>query len=280
MKVSGMMSSMTGRRVQVLSLLALAPAWGSVALIWTSFHVASLAALTSSGLYAPVPGQTTSGNEETTRGSVTLEGTVLFTGQPPVGQPVDMDSDPYCSERSLMKPVLSEPVELGPNGVLKNVLVYVREGLDGSAYPPPEEPAVLDQEGCMYQPRVLALQVRQTLVIRNSDNTLHNVSVSPRANRGFNLGQPLKGIEAKRTFRRPELGIEVGCDVHNWMHAHLAVFDHPFFAVTGADGAFTIQGLPIGEYAIEAWHPTLGTLSQKLVVERQGLVDLSFTFAN
>ena len=53
--------------------------------------------------------------------------------------------------------------------------------------------------------------------------------------------------------------IPVKCNVHPWMRAYIGVVSHPFFAVTGDDGTFTIKGLPPGTYTLEAWHEKYGT---------------------
>jgi hypothetical protein len=118
----------------------------------------------------------------------------------------------------------------------------------------------------------------QTLVVRNSDATLHNVHVKGGRNRGFNIGQPVRGLESKRTFAQPEVGIEVACDIHGWMNGAIAVFDHPFFAVTSLDGSFSIPNLPPGEYVLEAWHQTLGTQSQRVTVTANAPATVTFTF--
>ena len=68
------------------------------------------------------------------------------------------------------------------------------------------------------------------------------------------------------------------CDVHKWMNAFVGVVDHPFFAVTGADGAFELKGLPPGTYTIEAWHEKLGTQTQSVTIGEKEAKDVAFTF--
>lgn len=210
------------------------------------------------------------------RGSARLAtgGRVTFAGTPPSGSPIDMSADAYCSGRH-PEPVEDGPVRVGPEGGLADVLVYVREAPDGADAPAGGE-VVLDQSGCLYAPAVVALRTGQTLIVRNSDETLHNVRVSPELARGFNIGQPLSGIESRRTFERPELGIPVRCDIHGWMHATIHVLDHGFFAVTGPDGAFELPALPPGEYTVEAWHRTLGTTTRRVTVRAGEATELSF----
>jgi uncharacterized protein (DUF2141 family) len=60
--------------------------------------------------------------------------------------------------------------------------------------------------------------------------------------------------------------IPVKCNVHPWMRAYIAVVHHPFFAVTGDDGTFTIKNLPAGTYTLEAVHETYGTVDQQITV--------------
>lgn len=197
-------------------------------------------------------------------GRVQLErGRVRFMGAAPAGDPIDMSADPYCREQH-GSAVMDRPIRVGPAGGLGGVLVRVTNppGSSTSA----GEDALLDQMGCLYAPQVIALQVGQTLVIRNSDATLHNVRVEPTVNRGFNLGQPLAGIQSRRSFDAPEVGIPVRCDIHGWMTASIHVLDHEFFAVSGEDGSFEVPPLPPGDYEVEAWHPALGTSTRRVSV--------------
>lgn len=217
----------------------------------------------------------------TTGAAGRIAGTVSYAGSGSLDgdSPIDMSVDSYCAEQHAEGAVVAPTVRIDENGGIGGVVVHVKEGLSSTTdYPVPAEPAVLDQRKCIYHPAMLALRAGQTLLVRNSDLTLHNVNVSPRLNRGFNLGQPTRGIESRRSFREAELGIEVGCDVHDWMHASLAVFDHPFFAVTESDGSFTLEGLPPGEYVVEAWHDKLGSLSKTVVIDPSISPELEFTF--
>ncbi|MGB7161520.1 MAG: hypothetical protein WBD40_25900 [Tepidisphaeraceae bacterium] len=156
-----------------------------------------------------------------------------------------------------------ETVIVGDGGAMMNVLVFV-EGAgtgDGSG----REPAVLDQVHCRYVPHVLGVQVGQTLVVRSSDDTMHNVHYKPQHNAAGNFGMTRPGAEKKVTFAAPEF-VRVKCDVHPWMTAHVGVFENPFFAVTGVDGKFEIPKLPAGDYTLVAWHELYGRQAQTLTI--------------
>ena len=85
-------------------------------------------------------------------------------------------------------------------------------------------------------------------------------------------------METTKVFDKPELLIPVGCDVHPWMRAYISVSGHPFFAVTGEDGAFELSNLPAGDYEVEALHPTLGSATGTVTVAdgASGSVELTF----
>lgn len=209
-----------------------------------------------------------------TAGSV--RGTIVLQGTAPAGDPINMSSDPYCEGQG--KAVTADYVA-GSGGTLQNVFVYVKDGLGDRRFPVPAAPTRLDQQGCQYAPRVLGIQVGQILEIHNSDSTLHNMHASPEHNQEFNkaLGQP--GLNHTHTFSTAEVMVPFKCDVHRWMRAWVGVLDHPFFAVTGADGSFSLTGLPPGTYTIEAWHEKLGRQTQTVTIGASEAKDVAFTFS-
>jgi len=191
---------------------------------------------------------------------------------------IKMDADPVCA--SLHPDVVhTEKIVHDDSGNLANVFVYIKEGLDGKSFSAPSTAHVLDQVGCQYTPHVSGVMVNQKLVIRNSDPTLHNVHAMPSSNKEFNMGQPFQGMELEHTFDQAEVMVPFKCDVHPWMASYMAVLDHPFFAVSGADGSFAIENVPAGSYVVEAWHEELGTQTQSVTVDEGGEVAASFDFS-
>jgi plastocyanin len=206
-----------------------------------------------------------------------IAGTVQFAGTDPELQVIQMSADPYCLS-SHSGAVTAQRVVVNANGTLAQIFVYVKEGLEGMSFPVPSESALLDQQGCMYVPHVIGLQVGQTLTVRNSDDTLHNVNAQPANNPGFNIGQPLAGMTYEHTFENPEIMIPVRCDVHPWMAAYIGVVPHPYFAVTDAEGGFSIDRLPPGDYVLEAWSEGLGTETINVTVAPNETAEANFTF--
>ena len=192
-----------------------------------------------------------------------------FEGTAPAMDKIKADADPKC-KMAHPDGITPDQVVINPNGTLKNVFVYVKEGLPaGKTYDAPKGSVVFDQKGCQYTPKVFGIQVNQPLEILNSDDTLHNVHALPTQSQSFNLGMPIKGMKLKKTFTKPEVMVHIKCEVHPWMSAYAGVLDHPFFGVTGEDGAAAIKDLPPGEYTIEAWHEKYGTQTQKVTVTDQ-----------
>jgi plastocyanin len=205
----------------------------------------------------------------------TITGTIAFQGSAPAPQPIKMASDPNCPQQG----GVTETIVVGSNGALKNVFVYVKDGLGNLRFPAPASPVVLDQKGCRYVPHVLGVQVGQPMQIVSSDPTLHNVHSMAQANREFNTGQPVPGVPHTHTFSTKEVMVPFKCDVHRWMNAWVGVLDHPFFAVTSDAGTFELKGLPPGTYTIEAWHEKLGTQTQTVTIGAKETKDVPFSFA-
>ena len=202
----------------------------------------------------------------------TVTGHVKLEGTPPPNQPIKTKSDPNCKV-----PLTTESYVVDRAGSLANVFVYVKDGLGNRVFPVPVTPVVLGQQDCTYKPHVFGVQVGQTLDIVTSDPTLHNVHAIPMANQEFNVGQA-PGAKNQHVFSTREVMVPFKCDVHNWMSAYVGVVDHPFFAVSGTDGAFSLGGLPPGTYTIEAVHEKLGRQTQSVTIGEKETKDLAFTF--
>jgi plastocyanin len=205
-----------------------------------------------------------------------VKGTVKFDGAAPKPSRIDMSQDPLCAKLH-STPATTEDVVVGGDGGLANVVIYVSDGLASHNFQPPPQPAVLEQKGCQYKPHVLALQANQKFDVVNGDETTHNIHPTPNNNREWNMTQP-HGMPLEQTFAREEIAIPVKCNIHPWMKGYIAVFKHPYFAVTDKSGSFELKELPPGTYTITAWQEKLGSQTQKVTVSAGEAKTLDFAF--
>jgi plastocyanin len=205
-----------------------------------------------------------------------VTGKVSFSGNAPKPARIMMNADPVCVKQH-KTPVVGEEVVVNSNGTLKNVLIYVKEGLGSRKFDPPAAKLEFEQKGCQYTPHVLGIQVGQDLEIVNGDPTLHNVHSLSKENAQFNVAQPKQGMKLTKKFDKPEV-FKVKCEVHTWMAAYIGVFSHPYFSVTSDDGSFKLKNLPAGDYTIEAWHEKYGTQTMKVKVAASGAATADFKF--
>lgn len=162
------------------------------------------------------------------------------------------------------------------DGGIANVVVRLLRAPQAPA--PPEEPVVIDQVDCVFVPHVVALQAGRPVMVKNSDGILHNARLSALSNPSANLSLGPMAAPVPLELPEPEI-CRLTCDIHPWMTAQVVIVEHPWFAVTGADGTFEIPDVPPGTYGLEAWHEVYGRLRLKeLVVPPGGTVEVLATF--
>ena len=207
----------------------------------------------------------------------TLKGRIKLSGPDPGNKVIRMGMDPMCAKMwAGKKPGPVDDVVITSNdGGLMNAFVKLDGSFPGT--PVPAQPVLLDQKACFYQPRVVGARVEHVLRIKNSDNLLHNVHSSSSNRNSFNFGQPVAGISADFKLSDEEM-LKVGCDVHRWMTAWIGVVDHPYFAVTGADGSFVISNVPAGKRTISVWHERFGTLTKSVDVKEGVATVVDFAY--
>jgi plastocyanin len=199
---------------------------------------------------------------------VTIKGRVVFPdGKPvPVRAPLNVTQDKqHCLAKGA---ILDESVIVDPKTKgIKNVVVYLRpndvtgkgEFQKNQIHPDDakRKPAdvVIDQPCCMFVPRVVCARVGDTIVVKNSAPIAHNFFWD-----SAECGTHNPNIAAQTDWRMPnvlakELGpIQYKCTIHPWMAGYVRVFDHPYYAVTDADGKFEIKNAPAGKFRIVFWH--------------------------
>jgi plastocyanin len=205
----------------------------------------------------------------------TISGTVTCTGTVPTPAKLQVTKDvAVCGKEGHV----DESLVLSANKCVKDVVVSIKNISQGKALEALGSDFVLDQKVCVYRPHVLVVPVKKTLKILNSDGILHNIHTYSKTNPAKNMAQPKFKKELTIAFDHPEM-IPVKCDVHGWMSAWIVAVDHPYYAVTDADGKYTITDVPAGTYTVEFWQEKLGTKTAQVTVAASGTATLNLAFA-
>ncbi len=204
--------------------------------------------------------------DKATSGAIT--GLVLVEGKLPEAKPFEVKKDhkdlPVCGAT-----IPYETHIVGPKKELANVVVSLQSKSLPKAKPREIE---LTNRHCRFVPHVQAATVGSKLLIDSEDPVLH--SALAIGSESFNVAIPNTQTKVTKRVRREGWTI-FKCSTHPWMTAHLQVFRHDFFAVTGRDGRFALRGIPPGEYTVEFWHEGLEGQKKKIAVEAGKTTDVT-----
>jgi plastocyanin len=195
----------------------------------------------------------------------TVVGTIKFTGTPPAMPALDRSRDSNCPQ----DPAKAPWVVVGAGGALADAVVHFVPGaVKGAPTAIKQGANVIDQKGCQYRPYVVGVIKGQKIRVKNSDPTAHNVRAMNGDDQLFNemhIAQaPDKMLPVDAA---PGASVQLKCDIHPWMETWVYVSDSSLYAVTGADGKFSIEGVPAGSYDLEVWHPHLGKKTAKITIK-------------
>ena len=221
--------------------------------------VASTVAVAASGNNEPAPAA---------GGVGTLKGRVVYDGN-------YTPLDPLFAKGAAAKDPSICGAEMIPNesilvkdGGLANAFVYLEKIPKGATIPPVGDPILFDQKVCIFLPHAMVVRVKQTVKVLNADGAAHNTHTNPQKNSAFNsVVQPNDRGGVDLVYGQPEkFPLSVVCDIHNWMSAYHLPLDHPFAAVSAADGTFEIKDLPAGRHEFKVWHEAGKFVEKALVV--------------
>ncbi len=196
-----------------------------------------------------------------------LGGRVLFTGTRPEDSTVTSGRDPNVCGATIHVPTLTVQ-----DSSLADVVVWLDDIRSGRPLPVSKRFELVSQK-CGFTPRVQAIVTGGALNVRNEDPVIYRSHAIDSRTGETVIDLPFTDagqvIPLDRQLSTPVL-LEVKSVSHPWMRAWVAAFDHPYFAVTGKDGSFTIDDVPQGTYTLKAWHPALGVTSHSLTIGPDG----------
>ena len=196
--------------------------------------------------------------------SGTIIGVVRYEGKVPKPKELKVTTaDQPCHKG----PIMSEKLVLSADNKVKFAVASIKGIVRGKPFPEQDaqNPVTLDQQNCRFRPHVITVPIGHPLRILNSDGILHNVHAHTMINDAFNRAMPPKVTQMDVSFDYPER-IKFTCDAHAWMKSYIVVAEHPYYAVTGDDGTFRFENVPLGTHTIEVWHEALGKQKQEVTV--------------
>jgi plastocyanin len=193
----------------------------------------------------------------------TVSGRIILDGPPPAPKMLTIDEDvEVCGDD---RP--SEELVVSDSGGIKNAVISIDDVTSGKEWSLPDE-FVYDQKNCSFNPRVLIIRPKVSVVVLNSDPVGHNFHTISRGI--YNINKKMKAeasfTVAKNKIRRPGI-VRAKCDIHSWMQGWWVVAKTPYTVRSDGDGDFSITNIPPGTYTLKIWHEKLGETEQTIVVK-------------
>lgn len=208
-------------------------------------------------------------------GGGTIVGHVKYIGATPVNPVVRLGADPRCVKMYAGKRLTAPSVVVDAGGGLQSAFVTVQGSFPGT--PAPTAPAVMTQKDCVFAPHMIGARVGQTLQVKNDDMTGHNVHSLTMAGNDFNTSQPMAGMVFDYKLKAGEM-LHIKCDIHAWMSGYVGIVDNPYYAVSAADGSFTVTNVPAGMQTLNVWHEVFGMQTQTIDVQAGKTTTVDFTY--
>lgn len=207
-----------------------------------------------------VPGSALGYEETTVSGGGTIAGKVVYQGDVPMRKIITTKDQDVCGG------IRDEPeITVDAEKAVKDAVVYLAKVDKGKAWPAADAKPKLDNVKCVFEPRVQVMSAGK-LEVKNSDPVLHNTHGFYGKRTAFNLALPNKDQVIETDLDRTGT-VRVECDAHGWMLGWVYVVDNPYFAVTGADGSFSIADVPPGDYTLIATHEFTGPIEIPVTVK-------------
>ena len=198
-----------------------------------------------------------------------LQGRFVYEGEPPARKPLTITADKeFCGKHDIRE----EQLVVNPaNRGVANVFVWlflargetppaVHESYAATA----KAEVLLDASGCRFEPHGCLLRTTQTLLIRNRNPIGDSAKIDTLANPPLNILLPIKS-ESRQQYPTPErLPVRVSCSLHPWESGWLLIKEHPYMAVSQADGKFAIRNIPCGRWTFQFWHEQAGYLTEEM----------------
>jgi len=199
----------------------------------------------------------------------TISGVVTLKGAPPTLTPIVVNKDKQVCGKT---PIYAQDLVVGKHNGIGNVVVRLTDISKGKPLVPAS--VTLTQKGCGFRPHVVTVQTGGEVVVVNGDPVTHNIHTFSFDNPQLNQAQPAGAptLTIKPTIAET---IKVQCDIHKWMAGWVVVAEHPYYAVSDADGHFTLTDVPAGSYTLEFWQESLGVVTQKVTVQAGKTVQVS-----
>jgi hypothetical protein len=221
-----------------------------------------------------------------------LSGKVTFKGTAPAPKLFPIEKNPEVCGTGTRE---VKEVTVGAGGGLEHAVVYFQKVEAGKKWPAPEKNEYgtpkgyeLNQKTCRFTPWLMVVPDKGVLSIVNRDPVLHNIHTYELIPSGvkfvrvtmFNEAQPTQGYTFNKKLRmRRGDSVKIECDAHNFMHSYLKVLKNPYYAISAADGSYSIDNIPPGKYKVSVWHSYLGKVNKDVEIGAGGSAELNHEFS-